>query len=428
MRILVVDAFERGNRGDAALLSVLLRQGAQAYNGAELAIAGFENPQLWPEFDGVPNLGSIRRYVGEEDISRGRRVLRKLLTLAITLAATTRLSRRLLLAAAGMLPTEVRRELRAVAGADLVVALGGGYLNARDDFASDLSVFFLLLPLWLAQRFGVPVVAAPQSYGPFPRSRQRWMVRQVLSNAEVVVVREDISVRRLHEAGVDPGRLVRGVDSAFAFTSGSARRWRCELDVPTEATLVVVTARQWLAAEAQEGYEGALEAGIQHILGLPDHYVVLVPQVTCAFQEDDDRRVNARIVARIQHPRMRAITDDTFDHHEALALYAEADYIVGTRFHSVIFGLTAGVPCVAIEYDHKTRGIMRDLGLEDWVTGIAEVSPDSLVALIDRLFATRAEYVSRLKSRLPRYVADAHDITFIRTRTRPTTVDAHRAA
>ncbi|HEX3784701.1 MAG TPA: hypothetical protein VHX38_33995, partial [Pseudonocardiaceae bacterium] len=86
------------------------------------------------------------------------------------------------------------------------------------------------------------------------------------------------------------------------------------------------------------------------------------------------------------------------------------------------------VPCVAIEYDHKTRGIMRDLGLEDWVTGIAEVSPDSLVALIDRLFATRAEYVSRLTSRLPRYVADAHDITFIRTRTRPTTVDAHRAA
>jgi polysaccharide pyruvyl transferase WcaK-like protein len=25
------------------------------------------------------------------------------------------------------------------------------------------------------------------------------------------------------------------------------------------------------------------------------------------------------------------------------------------------------VPGIAIEYEHKTRGIMRDLGLEDWV-------------------------------------------------------------
>ena len=43
------------------------------------------------------------------------------------------------------------------------------------------------------------------------------------------------------------------------------------------------------------------------------------------------------------------------------------DYLVGTRFHSVIFALAARVPCIAIGYEHKTRGIMRDLSLDGWV-------------------------------------------------------------
>jgi polysaccharide pyruvyl transferase WcaK-like protein len=413
VRILVVDAFERGNRGDAALLSVLLRQLADVHPHAEVAIAGFEDAARLPDFDGVPNVGSLRRFVGDEGVSRGRQVSRKLLALVVALAASTAPTRRLLLVLHRLLPAEPRRELLAIAHADLVVASGGGYVNARDDFASDLSVFFLLLPLWLAQRFGVRVVAAPQSYGPFPRRRQRWLVRRVLSRAESVMVREDISMCRLDEAGVDPARLRRGVDSAFAFVGRSNRLWRAELGVPRTATLVAITARQWLAASAQENYESALVTAIRHILARDDHHVVLVPQVTCAFQGDDDRIVNARVAARIDHPRLHTVTDDTFDHHDAHALYAQADYIVGTRFHSVIFGLTAGVPCLAIEYDHKTRGIMRDLDLERWVIGIAEVTGTGLVQLVDDLFAARDDYLRLLGARLPDYLASAHDTTFL---------------
>ncbi|MER6898736.1 hypothetical protein, partial [Amycolatopsis sp. NPDC000740] len=97
-RVLVVNAFERGNRGDAALLSVLLDQIRRALPGARIAIAGFEHPSRWPEFEGVPNLGSFRRYSGEEDIPRFRRILRKLSLLPVLALAAARLPRRPLLA------------------------------------------------------------------------------------------------------------------------------------------------------------------------------------------------------------------------------------------------------------------------------------------------------------------------------------------
>ncbi|MER6900655.1 polysaccharide pyruvyl transferase family protein, partial [Amycolatopsis sp. NPDC000740] len=225
-----------------------------------------------------------------------------------------------------------------------------------------------------------------------------------------VLVREDISRDRLAEIGLPPRLLTRSVDSAFAFETRSDRAWRPALGVPADARIAMVTARQWLDETGQHRYEHALAAGIRHLLGR-GYYVVLVPQVTCAFQGDDDRRVNTRLAAGLEHPRLRVLGDDTFDHRDARALYAEADLVIGTRFHSVIFALTAHVPCLAIEYEHKTAGIMRDLGLEQWVVGIGEVRDTTLPALLDSLVDHREDYRRHLREVLPPYARRARDLS-----------------
>ncbi|MFJ3640258.1 polysaccharide pyruvyl transferase family protein [Streptomyces sp. NPDC090108] len=403
MKVVIVNAFERGNRGDAALLSVAVQQVREAFPAARVLVAGFEHPYRWPEFDGARNIGSIRRYAGDEAASRPVRVLRKLLVLALVAVAALPVGARLVRAFARLLPREIRDETRAVTEADLVVSLGGGYLNARADLPSDLNIAFLLLPLWLAQRAGVPTVLGPQSFGPFPRRRQRLMVRRVVGRAAAAVAREDISVTRLAEAGVTAPTVERGVDSAFAFRGGSRRPWRAELGVPAGAPLVLVTARRHLAPEPQAAYEAAVAAAVRHLLGRGCH-VVLVPQVTCAFQADDDRAVNARIAELVPGtPELRVLDDAGIDHHDIHALYGAADFILGTRFHSVIFGLTAGVPCAAVEYDHKTRGIMRDLGLEEWVVRMSDVRDNALIPLVDRLLADGEDYRKHLATVLPAY-------------------------
>jgi colanic acid/amylovoran biosynthesis protein len=407
VKIVIVDAYLRENRGDAALLSVAVEQLRLAYPGAELRIAGFEQPQQRPEFDGVPNLGSIRRYVGDETVGRLARISRKLLALGLALLAAVPGSAPLLRAVSRLLPGEMRAELRALAEADLVFSLGGGRLNGKPDFASDLSIGFLLLPLWLAHRFAVPTVLGPQSYGPFPTRVQRLMVRRVLATCRRVVVREEISLRRLDEAGVPSANLVRGVDSAFAFHSTSERPWRQQLGIAEDATLILMTARQYLGSEAQSGYEAAMAETVRHLLERENCQVVLVPQVTCTFQADDDRIVNARIAARVGSPRLHVLDDGRIDHHDIFALYGAADFILGTRFHSVIFGLLAGVPCAAVEYDHKTRGIMEDLGLGHWVVPMTEARADSLTDLVDKLLADGDAYREHLRRVVPDYSARA---------------------
>ena len=86
--------------------------------------------------------------------------------------------------------------------------------------------------------------------------------------------------------------------------------------------------------------------------------------------------------------KSRSSSEQAGDHRQIKAAYNQLDFLIGTRFHSVIFSLTSGVPCIAIEYEHKSRGIMRELGLEHWVLAIGDVTEARLGRLFDKLVAS----------------------------------------
>lgn len=406
MKVVVVNAYVRGNAGDAALLSVCLRHIREAFPDARTQIAGLEDTATHPWFESAENIGSIRRYVADGGVPKLRRVLRKFAGILVSttyLLSPEFLSRRLL----PLLPTEVRREVDAVSGADLVVSMGGGYLNARPGLDGYQNVFFVLLPALLAHKRKVPVVFAPQSFGPFPAPLQKRLTAHVLRRAALVLAREDVSVDILEECGVPKGQVRRAVDSGFAFAPVTSSDWRARLGVDATARLVGITARQWLAPAAQERYERALAATIDSVQASGAR-VLMIPQVSTDYLGDDDRIVERRVAGYCTTPLLRI--DDRFDHIDLKGVYGECSMLIGTRFHSVIFSLTSGVPCVAIEYEHKTRGIMRDLGLEEWVLPIVDVTHPRLWSLVELLVARREDYLETLRQRLPAYMARAEEL------------------
>ncbi|MEV6207552.1 polysaccharide pyruvyl transferase family protein [Kitasatospora sp. NPDC051914] len=404
MRIVVVNAYVRGNAGDAALLSVCLRHVREAFPHAHTAIAGMEDAVVHPDFEGVPNLGSIRRYVADGEVSLARRILRKLLVAPLALLALL-LPRPLGRALLRLLPAEARREAEAVSRADLVVSMGGGYLNARPGLDGHQNVFFVLLPALLAQRARVPVVFAPQSFGPFPAELQRRLVRRALRRSPLVLAREALSAELLEQCGLPTGRIGRAVDSGFAYAPEEYPDWRARLGVAPGQPLVGLTARRWLEPAAQERYERALAEVVDRVQAA-GHRVVLIPQVSTGYLGDDDILVERRIAAHCTSTPLQL--DERVDYRELRSLYGECALLVGTRFHSVIFALTSGVPCVAIGYEHKTAGIMAELGLSEHVVPIAEVTAERLWALVAPLLGPAAdEYRALLAERMPDYVARA---------------------
>jgi colanic acid/amylovoran biosynthesis protein len=275
-----------------------------------------------------------------------------------------------------------------------------------------LHLSYSFLPVVLGHRLGKPVIFAPQSFGPWASRRQALRIGRCLSRASLVLAREDPSLEALRAMGVDSRVMARAVDSAFAFDA-PAQGWRQRLSLGVDDVVVGITARNWLEPELQDRYERALAAVIDQIQIHPNMRAVLIPQVKSAYQGDDDRIVNERVAAYCRADRPPLVVADWSNHYELKALYADLDLLIGTRLHSVIFSLTSSVPSIAIGYEHKTIGIMRDLGLEDWFLGIEDVTGPRLIQLVERLIHERASYLAHLSKVLPPYIDRAKDFPLL---------------
>ncbi len=409
-RISIINGYLRQNAGDAALLSVILAQISHAAPGIPRAVFGMENPRDLPQYEGCQNFGSIRRYVASAEVPKWRRIIRRLIALVWGLVVSFG-PRRLTAWTLPLLPAEVRAEVRHMMDSELVVSMGGGYLRGGPGLNGDQNVFFTVLPVLIAHRHGTPVAFAPQSFGPFRGLWQRYLVRRAVGRAALVLAREDESLNWLAGCRLPAGLVRRGVDSGFAFRAApSEQSARARWGLPIAQTPVIgLTARAWLSAPEQAAYEAALAQLIDHIQRDLGMAVVLIPQVACDYLGDDDRVAQARIAERCQTPP-HVITEQLTP-QELGQLYSEVDVLIGTRFHSVIFALTHGVPAIAIAYEHKTTGIMRDLGLSSWVVPIERVARTDLAGLLARLLTEHADYRRQLAELMPPYIARAHQTT-----------------
>jgi colanic acid/amylovoran biosynthesis protein len=207
------------------------------------------------------------------------------------------------------------------------------------------------------------------------------LVRRVLKRLDHVLVREHFSAEALRRMGLGPPQVVETGDLAFALDLEPdvrqeewAQGWRDRLG---GQPLVAMTVRDWSfprrGEEGRENYVSVMAAVIDD-LAAKGYRTVLLPQVTGPAADDD--RVMSRRVKEAARSRSAVVLTERVDPGHLLAFMRHCRLVVGTRMHSVIFALLAGVPVVAVAYAHKTYGIMQAMGLSEYVVDIQTIRTD----------------------------------------------------
>ncbi len=400
-QIIISHVYSSENKGDAALTSVLIQDIRRVFKGARITILKLDSLQPG-QFEGVPEEPSFMAYV----LNAYKNPVVKLAYALYMMCATLlwALLRRVV-DTRFLLPRHLRDIVALYDTADLIVPVGGGYIRSRTGLKHCFNVPLLLHPLLLGSLLGKTTVLYAQSVGPFHNKFEEWLVTFVLRRMSLVMLREDASVALLARLGVRDN-VVRAVDSGFLLEGTQKINLRKLYGIPKEHLLVGVTVRAWLDDEAQAAYEDAVARALDAIIETQSVHVVFIPQVTAA-KGDDDRIVSQRVRDRMQNLGNVTLITDTPDHHTIKSLYDGLDVLLGTRFHSVIFSLTSHVPVLAIEYEHKTSGIMRDLNLQKWVIKIEDVTAENLTEALQRLLHDHIGYRIQLTKTLPPYVERA---------------------
>lgn len=410
MKILVSHVFSFDNKGDAALLSVLIDDLKQAFSkDVHIDILSMDNHIEDETFDGYPVYRSFAHFIFYRYQNKALKLAYSLFVMIYTIIWSIILR---YVKYNIWLPSNLRNIVRMYEEADLIVPVGGGYIRGKSGVMSTMSLAVTLHPLVIGNILNKATVIYSQSVGPFANKIQASIAKVVLKRVRIIIVREDLSKDLLKQMGISRN-VIRSIDGGFAFTSDIKKNLKNELNIPSQRIIVGVTVRKWLSAAAQKRFEEEMAKFIDGIIERYGVFVIFIPQVTSEFHGDDDRIASHDVWKHIKNRESAVVLTDSYDHRTIKAIYHNLDLMIGNRFHSVIFSLTSFVPSIAIEYEHKTSGIMQDLVLNKWVIKMEDVTNQRLNDLFTDLLISKEAYRGYLRNTIPRFVNEAKKLPII---------------
>lgn len=275
---------------------------------------------------------------------------------------------------------------------------GGGFIHSFGGPTAFYFIYYHLYPLYLANRLGVPIYVMPNSFGPVDGFLCKWQVNRALRKCKIIYCRENVSYKYMTKHFPD-------IEFKESFDFGlylQSKERNLTLALPQNKQKVAITVRPYRFPEHVNGDELYRNYILQiaefcKYLISQNYHIVLVQHTLAQNAHEDDLHAAKEISALLPADGYEIFADETFNCREMKYLYSHFDYIVGTRFHSVIFSMMEGVPPLAIAYGgNKTRGIMSDLGLSEYVIGIDEVTKDKMIEIFECIVRSRTEVYNKL--------------------------------
>ncbi len=401
MKILFLHVYSEYNNGDAAIVEVMLDDYRVRYPDAKITLSSITKPSS-VSFNKAPYVSSLFYTAVYKSSVPWQRVWNTIWVITGSIFHGI-FFRYFKISLPFFLSKDLQQFVRSLQEADIVVAVGGGYIIGKQSLQSSLSLFLTLLEIWFAKQYGKPVHLYSQSIGPFATGFQKKIARYILNRVDQITLRENLSRQLLTEMNVTVPKIKRAYDAAFYFSAHTKTRMKNYLmkrGIFFTKKVLGITVRNCFPPEQQQMFEQAIAAAAFHAVNELNCKVVFIPHVTAVEQNDDDRIVHKRLQDHIKPNREIVFLYDRFNHHEIKGIYDNLDMLIGTRMHSVIFALTSGVPCLAISYEPKSLGIMKQIGLEECVIIPEEMHTECLIKPLDNLFFHLAEYHSLLSTRL----------------------------
>jgi len=288
---------------------------------------------------------------------------------------------------------------RRLRGVDLLLAAGGQQLN--DGYGGPWGYPFTLYK-WtlLAKCTGTKVALLSVGAGPIDRPLSRFFFRRVLNRVNYRSYRDAISARLMQSFGIKGSHPVLP-DLVYSL------RLPAPKPAPSGSQRVVVGAnpvpffdgRYWPTpdpARYQE-YCGKL-ARFAEWLDRSGHSVLFFPTQTradvltigdiCRAMNGHSRSPNMLAGRPIQSLE------------DLVSEISRADFIVANRYHGILISVMMNKPVLGIAYHEKSRALLEQAGLGDYVLNIADFKVDDLIERFSAMEGDAPAIKQRMEERM----------------------------
>lgn len=104
----------------------------------------------------------------------------------------------------------------------------------------------------------------------------------------------------------------------------------------------------------------------------PTHAILMLPQTfDCDTYDGNDINLFKEIKNRKKDDRIIVI-NDSYSSNIQQTIVANADLMIGARYHSIVFAINNNTPVIALSYEHKIEGLLEALDKQDCLIDIQE--------------------------------------------------------
>ncbi|HAI9528802.1 TPA: colanic acid biosynthesis pyruvyl transferase WcaK [Escherichia coli] len=272
-----------------------------------------------------------------------------------------------------------------LSGYDAIIQVGGSFfvdLYGVPQFEHALCTFMAKKPLFMIGH----------SVGPFQDEQFNQLANYVFGHCDALILRESVSLDLMKRSNITTAKVEHGVDTAWLvdhhtedFTASYAvQHW---LDVAAQQKTVAITLRELAPFDkrlgtTQQAYEKAFAGVVNRILDEGYQVIALSTCTGIDSYNKDDRMVALNLRQHISDPARYHVVMDELNDLEMGKILGACELTVGTRLHSAIISMNFATPAIAINYEHKSAGIMQQLGLPEMAIDIRHLLDGSLQAMV----------------------------------------------
>ena len=269
------------------------------------------------------------------------------------------------------LDPSIRRLIRLYEAADWIVAAPGG-VNLGG-FMDWHHLFFLELAKYLDK----PLAYPGRSIGPFSYSNKEESLfskhaLRALEYCDFISLRDEKSVQTALALGLN---FVRSCDSAFLEQPSGLVPEDLKMQLGGQPYFIFVpnslvwhfNFRGVKKSEALDFFTLILD---RLLVKYPAAKALMLPQLYDGPTEYENDIIFFREVAARSGDGRVVVAPDSLSSDIQQQLIREAQFLVGARYHSVVFAINNEVPFAALSYENKISGLAASLGLSDRVVDI----------------------------------------------------------
>lgn len=313
------------------------------------------------------------------------------------------------------------RNVRALKESRVLLDLFGvSFSDGREKFLP-----FNVLSNWPAMLLGTPVVKLSQGLGSFKHPATRWVGRWMLRKCAKVYARGSDSFRMAEHIGVGEPLdcapdVAFGFEDAFSVTSENTE-YECDVlqrlreQRGAGRRILVLSVSAVVHKKCRNtgiDYPAAMARIAEHFVGC-GHTVVLFPNATREGVESLHNNDLPILVSIADQTRTAGAEDRLIPIARDLNtaslrhVLAETDWLVASRFHAMIAGLSLGMPTMVLGWGHKYREVLAQFEIQENAYDYSELQVQSLVRRIEAFIAKEDDIRARMARNIDRVQTDS---------------------